>query len=458
MKRIAPIKTSCLGPEGSLRRQLTGHAIGTLALNITSRGFMLVTSILLAQWLGADGYGVYASAMAVLLLLGVPTILGLPTLVIRLLASYRVEQKWELISGLLFRTNQIVFTISIILGLGGATAIWIVGDYIPPMHAHTLFWAMALLPITALAALRSAALRGLHNVVLGQLPESLIMPSLFTGLLLLWNFTLPNSNTTITPDIALGLRFASSAIAFAVGAWLLLRKLPQQVRDATPEYDTHGWLRASFPLIYISAMIMIITQIDVLMLAIIQGTESAGVYQATARGAELVAFSLIVANMTIQPTISRLYTSGEGRQLQLLITTAARITLAIALPAALILSIFATPILGTVFGPDFSRGAHALMILCAAQVLNAATGSAGEILNMTGKVKDMAMGMTVGAISNIILNLILIPKWDIEGAAAASGLSLIAWNTVLVLRIRHSLGIDSTVLGFPGKNHQRNST
>lgn len=60
---------------------------------------------------------------------------------------------------------------------------------------------------------------------------------------------------------------------------------------------------------------------------------------AAARGAELVAFSLVVVNMAIQPTISRLYAAGEMQRLQRVITTAARVTVALALPAALILSL-----------------------------------------------------------------------------------------------------------------------
>ena len=94
MKSNAP-QNPYLGLAGSLRRQLAGHAVGTVAVNLTFKILMLVTSILLAQWLGADGYKVYASAVAVLLLHSVPTVLGLSTLVIRLLPSYRVKQEWE---------------------------------------------------------------------------------------------------------------------------------------------------------------------------------------------------------------------------------------------------------------------------------------------------------------------------------------------------------------------------
>ena len=42
-----------------LRRQLAGGAAGSTALSLSSKGLMLIASILLARWLGADGYGVF---------------------------------------------------------------------------------------------------------------------------------------------------------------------------------------------------------------------------------------------------------------------------------------------------------------------------------------------------------------------------------------------------------------
>lgn len=407
---------------------------------------MLVASILLARWLGADGYGVYATAMAVLLFLGVPTTLGLPNLVIRLLASYRVHEEWGLMRGLMQRVNMIVLLLAIFLAGSGAVVVLALGERLAPVQTHALLWAMALLPLVTLGALRAAALRGLHHVVLGQLPESLVMPGLFIALLAAWSF----AGAAFTPEIAVALRFAAVAAAFAVGAWLLLRRLPVQVRRAASRYETASWARSAVPLLFIGGMVIINTQTDVLMLAAIQGSESAGVYQATARGAELVALSLVVVNVTIQPVISRLYAAGEMHRLQRVLTAAARGTLAIALPAALVLALFGRPILGLVFGQEFERGALCLAILCGAQVVNAGAGSVGAILTMTGYERDSALGIGLGAFTNVGLNAILVPLWDIEGAALATGMSLLVWNVVLAVRVRQRLSLDSTALGIAG--------
>ena len=281
---------------------------------------------------------------------------------------------------------------------------------------------------------------------MGQLPENLITPGLFAVFLIAWLGIASSSSLEFTPEIAMASRFLAVAISFVVGAWLLVRKLPAQIRNATPQYHMKEWSRSATPLLFIIGIGIIGPEANMLLLSTLGSVESAGIYQAASRGAELVAFSLVVANMAIQPTISKLHSTGEIEQLQKIIKFAARGTLALALPVALILSAFAKPILTSVFGPEFAAGALSLGILCAAQVIAAASGSVGQILYMTGHEKDAFVGIMAGFLANISFSLILIPIWDIEGAALASALSIITCNLVLALLVYKRTGLNPTAL------------
>lgn len=428
----------------ALRRHLMRAAAGSLALSLSSKILMLLTSILLARWLGAESYGFYVSSMAVLTLLSVFATLGFPTLVIRLFSSYRAHQEWSLMRGLLERSNQLILIASIALAGLGAAIVWMISDNLAPAYMHSLWWAMALLPIIALGALRSALLRGLHFVVLGQISENLLTPGLFVVFITAWIGLTLDSSPELTPEIAMASRFTATAISFLVGAWLLIRRLPREIRSSVPRYEMENWARSAIPLLFIVGIGIIGSQVNMLMLSGMQSAESAGIYQVTTRGGELVAFSLVVVNMAIQPTISRLYSLGEVKNLQRVLTIAARGTLALAAPLAIILGIFAEPLLGTVFGPEFKRGALSLTILCIAQVIAAASGSVGQILYMTGHERDASIGVFVGFAVNIISSLLLIPIWDIAGAATATALSIISCNLVLAILVRKRTGLNST--------------
>jgi len=430
-----------------LPSRLVAAAGGTLVLFAFTKLLALLASILLARILGADGYGVYASALALLLLLVIPAQLGLPTLVVRLLASYSVQEEWGLSRGLLLGSGRSVFAVSVLLASIGATVIWLLGERLSAEESQTLWWAMALLPILALSELRSAALRGLHYVVSGQLAEHLIAPGLFVALLVVWNFLFSHSLPAFTPVVGMGLLFLAGVTAFGIGASMLFRRVPPQMRSTTARYDTRGWMRSALPLLLLSSMAVVNARVDVVMVAAIRGTHSAGVYQAAASGAELVAFSLVVLTLSIQPTISHLYARGEIQRLQRIITMAVCATLGLTISTAAVFVLFASPILGTIYGREFKAGALSLMILSGAHVINTCAGPADQMLNMTGHERDTAVGMSVGAIVNILLNAVFVPLWGIEGAALATGLSLVAWNVVLVLLVRRRLALDPTIIG-----------
>jgi O-antigen/teichoic acid export membrane protein len=290
--------------------------------------------------------------------------------------------------------------------------------------------------------MRSAALRGLHHVILGQLPESVIMPALFLGLAGAW--WMVNGDAALSPQMAIAARVIATGAAFLVGALLLMRRIPAPVRLAAPQYELRRWTRSALPLLFIAGINIINTQTDILMLAALRGSESAGVYQAATRGAELVAFSLVIVNMAIQPSIARLYATGDMARLQRLVTLSARGATAMALPFAIAAIVWGNSIMAAVFGNDFTRGAVALGILAAAQLINAATGPAYSLLNMTGHEDDQLKAMMVGVVINVALNAFLIPRWDIAGAAIATGISLIVWNLLLVMLVKRRLGLDAT--------------
>lgn len=434
------------GGNGTLRQHLARAAAGSAALALSSKLLMLLTSVVLARWMGAAGYGVYATATALALLLTVPTGLGLPTLVIRLLATYGARQQWGRMRGLLVRGNQAVLGASLLMACLAASMIWTFAERFGPDKATALSLAMLLIPLTVLGAMRSAALRGLHHVVLGQLPESLIMPGLFLALVG-GGWFVHGGASALTPEYAIVARLVAAAVAFGVGAVLLLKHLPPAVRQVKPEYELRTWARAALPLLFIAGINIVNTQTDILMLAALRGSESAGVYQAAVRGAELVAFALVIANMAIQPSLARLYATGDTARLQRLVTWSARGATAAALPLAAVMILWGGPIMAAVFGADFARGAIALAILSAAQLVNAFTGPANSLLDMTGHQDDTLKAMVAGVLANVILNTLLIPRWDIAGAAIATGTSLILWSVLLVILVRRRLGVDATAIG-----------
>ena len=423
--------------------QLLCGAAGSVLLKI---GFTLLSfalTVVLARILGPEGYGLYAHTLALIMVLAIPAQVGLPTLLVRQVARYHAAEQWSLMRGILRWANRVVLMISLLLaGTAGGIA-WLFTDNIQEEKLAIFAWTLALIPLIALGNMRGAALRGLHRVLAGQLPEQLLRPGL---LLLFLMVAFAIDRTWLTPTRAMTLHALAAAGAFFAGLILLQRALPSQIGEVTPEYEPRPWLRAMLPLSLIAGMQVINSQLALVVLGFFAADAEVGIYRVAAQVATLVAFTLTAVNMALGPTVARLYTQNDREQMQRLVTWSARLVLAAALPVVAVFVVFGEALLSIAFGEAYVSGYTALTILSIGQLINAGMGSVGLILNMTGHERDTFTGMAFGAGINILLNFLLIPPFGIKGAAVATALALITWNIILCWQAYRRVGIISTAI------------
>jgi len=165
-----------------------------------------------------------------------------------------------------------------------------------------------------------------------------------------------------------------------------------------------------------------------------------------------VVFGLQVVNLTIGPHIARLHAQGDMGRLQRLVTFSTRAQFFFTLPFVVMLIFFGEGLVTLAFGQEFVPALLPLSILALGQLVNAASGSVGLLLAMTGHERDAARSVVLAAIVNVSLNAILIPPYGAAGAAAAGAVTLAAWNLAMCWAVRQRLGIDSLAFSiFPIK-------
>jgi O-antigen/teichoic acid export membrane protein len=436
---VSGTSTTETSPEArrpAVKRMLVS-ASGTALLQGGSGVMTFVLAVLLARFLGSVGYGLYSLGYAWSTLLLVPAILGLNTFLVRGIAVYEVKEQWRLMKGLLFRTNQLVLLTSTIIALGGIVVALL---WLSPSFRGPFCVAMLLVPLTALTLLRQGAMQAFGKVVKGQLPEYLIRPLLIIVVVVLLEVSVPHA---LTPTTALGANVFGVAVAFTVGAIFLRQTLPSALRSVRPEFATRLWLRASLPMMLISGVWMANNYAATLMVGILDGPGPAGVYTAAQKGAEVIVIILYATNMPLAPAIARLHTRGDRQGLERTTEHMARATLLVSMPIACAFMIFPHLYLG-LFGASFQVGTTALMILAFGQLINAAAGPSGNVLIMTGQEGVAVRGVAAGLLANIVLAVILVPPLGVTGGAIAFAVSLILWNTVLVVLARRLVGINVT--------------
>jgi O-antigen/teichoic acid export membrane protein len=433
-----------LEAEGSLRQQLVGGTIATAAIKAAGLAFSFIIGVILARALGPKTFGVYAYALAWVNLLALPAAAGLHTIVIRDIAAYHATKRWGLMRGLLVWASRGILVFSFGMGSVAFVLATTLVAHRDPDVITTLWISLPLVCFAALTRLRQGALQGLRHVALGQVPENVVEPIVFLALLGIAAVVAHR----LSAETAMLFNVAATLVGFLAGTWLLVQLLPADVKRAEPVYRQREWFVAALPLLALFAMNAFNQRIDTIILGALKGSEPVGIYTVASRGADLLSFIYLAAHAVVSPTISKLYAEGRLGRLQRMITRSIRWIFGISLPVGIALIIFG-PWLLLIFGPGFVVARMALAILSAGRLANIALGWNLSALMMTGFQRDAAVSTGITVVLHVLLSFTLIPRWGLEGAAAAAALSLAFWNLLMTWQLRARTGLDSTILGLP---------
>ena len=430
--------------DQGIRGVVTRGALGAFAVNLGGVGLAFGLHVLLSRVMGTAGYGTYVYAITWVAVFALFANLGQINLLIRFLPALEVEQGWPRIKGLLRQSTRLTLAASLVLGGLAAGGVLLFGAGLDSALRAALWLGCLLLPVLALTQLRQAALRGFKRASYAEIPERIVRPLLMVAAIAVAAFAL--GRRLDAADIMI-VHLATLAIALMIAHTWLVRALPQPVRDVAPAYETKVWLRASLPLVLLSAMHLLLSQIDILMVGSLMGAGEAGVYAAAARVAGFVLFGLIAINAIVAPMISQLHVSGRMAALQSMLTLTARANLAFTLTAGLAIVAVGEWVLW-LFGPDFVSGYPALLICTAGYLVSALAGSVASLMIMTGHERAAARIMALSVAANIALNVALIPLWGLAGAATATAFATAMWNLLMLAHTRRELNIDASAVSL----------
>ncbi len=427
------------GAEGTLLRGAGSLILlNPLSLIIS----FIVMSILIPRIMPPESVGIYGVAMSYLQIFVLVSLLGQDISLMRFIPQYSVQGKWGHIKGIISRSIKNSQTVALPLTLLLAGVIYLLRGQLGPEKTLTYFMTLPLIPILSLTGIRESSLRSLKNVVYSYIPDSIVRPFIL-GLLALIVFLW--TSHAITAPLLMGLSIAAVLCSTILGAYFLFKSMPASVLNATAEFESSHWLKVSLPLFFISAMNLVLKRTDILMLDLLQGAEAVAYYSVATRLADLAAFGLLVVNMIAAPMISELYNKGNHKELQKMITLAARGIFVLTLLITLIL-IFGGKLLLGVSGPQYVIGYTPLLILLAGQAVNSLSGSVGFIMTMTGYQNQAAMIIASGSVLSIILNALLIPPFGMNGAAIATSITTALWNIVMLIFVIKKLKLNPTVI------------
>jgi len=168
-------------------------------------------------------------------------------------------------------------------------------------------------------------------------------------------------------------------------------------------------------------------RLDFLLLGVLAGPATLGVYAVASKFAELMRLPATALNYVLYPRFTRALPAVASRDARHLLGRACLVSMA-ATPLLAGLSIVALPLL---FGQEFQPAVVPACLLLVGLAVEGAAAVASAYLWGAGRPGANSVGMGVGVVITIALDLLLIPRYGASGAAIASSAAYLATAGVL---------------------------
>jgi O-antigen/teichoic acid export membrane protein len=350
-----------------------------------------------------------------------------------------MQEAWELLRGLrrtalLASVGYGLLTAGVLLGffaLGWLKATAAVSPLV-------LAIAAALMLLRPILTYLGAVLRAENPGVIGQLPKFAVQPWAFLILILLIMFA---ARSTMSAAFAVCAQGIAAVMTVAVAALWLVRNNREPRRVTQTRHEFANWFRSASSFWLLGGMELICTQSDMLVLGTLGTAREAGIYRVAANGANLLLLSAAAVNLYVGPKIPELYARREHVQLQRLLSLIARGAFAASLAVACAFWLWGRELLNSVFGVAYGGAFWPLAILCIGQLIYVASGPSGLLLGMTGHERESAATAGIAAVFNLVLNIMLVPRFGAVGAAVATAIALLIWRLLLARGVKNMLGL-----------------
>jgi O-antigen/teichoic acid export membrane protein len=411
----------------SLREIAGGSAVSVVGFAL-QQFLQYALFVAIGRLWGATGLGLFATGQAILWVGGGVFRFGLSNGTVRYVAMLRGTPHEGAIRRLLTEVNAVAFFGSLAGGALLFTAAGPLGRLLDKPDLVPLLRVFALgVPVWNLLFIATFAIQGLRHMNWMVGVRNLAQPGVALA--------------AVAASGLLGASLVGGTIAYMLSlaavlalATLVLHRLLAGAPAASPP-PLREVLLFSFPLIWTQLVAYGVRQQEVLIMAYFRPAADVGVYNAALKTAVMVGFILQGTTAIFTPILASLHAAGDLEHLRRLNRTVARWCFTAAWPCFCACVLFGSQIL-SLWGHGFAEAWIPLVLLAGAQLVNVATGTAGTVLIMGARQKVELGNSILALLLGLALDVLLIPRYGILGAAIGAGASMTAVNVLRVVQIQ----------------------
>ncbi|MFH1968576.1 MAG: oligosaccharide flippase family protein [bacterium] len=422
--------------SGYIKETAKGGIIVSIGL-FFSKIIKFLFHVLLTRFLGASSYGIYSLGYSIIGIMHNFSLFGLHNGIVKFGSIYKSRKDFS-------RLRSVVI-IALIISLA-ISAVWFLFIYFgggflankvfnKPDLAYVLKIFAYSLPCLVIITIAASYARSFRKMLY------------FTGLFDVFHPFLIFILVAILLLLGLHLKGAvngflvASVISALVGIFIILKLLPasskKDIGFSAPEI--RKLMSFSFITLFVDLAIFLLFRSDSIVLGYFRSASDVGVYSAAANLAIQTIIFVNAFTVIFAPLILDIHHQGKHEEVKNIFQIITRWCLTLSAPLLLFVIFFSSQLMN-IFGEEFRRGGTVLIILCVAQLFCIIGTGATQILLMLGHHKLESINSVELIILNISLNIILISKFGIMGAAIATTLAFLAINSLRLVQIYFIFG------------------
>jgi O-antigen/teichoic acid export membrane protein len=398
---------------------------------IIGQAVEFLLQIFFVRYLSQGDFGALGYALAIVVLFRTAALFELPLTLARYVPVFRASRRDDAVLG------SIVLGIGIVAGLGTLVAlavdVAVLGLGITPTddpRALLLLVVLsALIPIDALDVLLTSLFAAFAGPKAIFVRQAVLGPGLRIGLVLA--VIAVHASVVV---LAVGYLIVG-VVSLAAYSWMFARLLVRQMplsgmRLRRLHYPAGELLRFAAPLLASTLVWLLMESSDAVLLGYFRGSEEVAAFRAVLVVALLNQGVTFTFALFYTPSLSRLYAEGHRHAIRDLYWRSTLWVTLLSFPVFLLTCSFAPSVTAGVLGDRYAGAAPIMALLALGFFFHAALGFNGLTLRVFKKLRYCVLVDLAAALLNVVLVLVLIPRWGVYGAAVGTSATMVAHNVL----------------------------
>ncbi|MFA5797279.1 MAG: flippase [Candidatus Woesearchaeota archaeon] len=415
-----------------LKKALRGTLI-VFMISLLGGLFGYLTRIVLARNLSVAEFGLFYSVVTIFLFITYFVDAGLGQAVARKIIELTIKKRTPLINDLIMNIMSFQLSVSLIIGV----LLVVFSKYLSQYYFHAN--ASSLIIIFAIWLVSMPILSSFVYTIYGYQRSEIFafIDMLKYFLIMLFSIV----------GILLGFGFAAPAYAYLIAQFVLIiiaYLFAKRLRKISFKFKVNKALtvetiKFGMFILFTNLAWFLITQLDTMAVTYFTNPVQVAIYQIAVPISGLILYITSSISLVVYPLATELYSKKGYKQLIAGLELIYTYLIIVILPITIMMYAFPDIIINILFTSKYTAAAPVLRILSISAIFFSICMINTAVLTAIGKPHKIARIMIGIAVLNLLLNIMLVPRYGIIGAAYATLASFIVGTIISIIYARKEI-------------------